>query len=83
MPIRLWGVDPMFSAGKPTWRPLFEMVERYELGLFSEECTGHISVGASSQALGIYRFTANGTVGYAGHTATEDRAIRDKSLNWM
>ena len=44
------------------------------LWLFSEKCTDHISVGASPQALGIYRFTANGTVGYAGHTATEDRA---------
>jgi hypothetical protein len=36
MPIRLWGVDPMFATGKPTWAPLFEMVEQHELDIVRE-----------------------------------------------
>ncbi len=33
MPIRLWGVDPMFPYGSPTWEPLYEMTERYQLDI--------------------------------------------------
>lgn len=36
MPIRLWGVDPMFAEGSPIWAPLFEMVEQHELDLIRE-----------------------------------------------
>lgn len=33
MPIRLWGVDPMFRHRDPRWEPLYELVERYELDI--------------------------------------------------
>jgi uroporphyrinogen-III decarboxylase len=33
MPIWLWGVDTMFPSGQPTWAPLYEMVEKYELDI--------------------------------------------------
>ncbi len=33
MPIWLWGVDPMFKSGRPSWEPLYEMVEKYELDI--------------------------------------------------
>ncbi len=33
IPIWLWGVDPMFPSGRPSWDPLYELVEKYELDL--------------------------------------------------
>jgi len=33
MPIWLWGVDPMFKSGRPSWDPLYELVEKYELDI--------------------------------------------------
>jgi uroporphyrinogen-III decarboxylase len=33
MPIWLWGVDPMFRSGRPSWDSLYEMVEKYELDI--------------------------------------------------
>ncbi len=33
MPIWLWGVDPMFKSGRPSWEPLYELVEKYELDI--------------------------------------------------
>jgi len=34
LPIRLWGVDPMFPSGNPTWEPLYELVEEYQVDIF-------------------------------------------------
>lgn len=31
MPIRLWGVDPMFPEDRPSWQPLYELAEKYAL----------------------------------------------------
>ena len=32
MPIWMWGVDPMFrSPARPSWEPLYDLVERYDL----------------------------------------------------
>ncbi len=31
MPVRIWGIDPMFPSGRPTWKPLYELAEKYEL----------------------------------------------------
>jgi hypothetical protein len=36
MPVRLWGVDPMFPGGDVSWRPLFEMTDQFELDLYRE-----------------------------------------------
>lgn len=33
MPIRLWGVDPMFPSTRSSWEPLYELVEKYELDI--------------------------------------------------
>lgn len=33
VPIRLWGVDPMFPPTRPSYAPLYELVERHELDL--------------------------------------------------
>lgn len=33
MPVRIWGVDPMFPYGDPSWEPLYEMTERYKLDI--------------------------------------------------
>jgi len=34
MPVRIWGVDPMFPANRIGWEHLYEMTERHELDLF-------------------------------------------------
>lgn len=31
MPVRIWGIDPMFPSGRPSWKPLYELAEKYEL----------------------------------------------------
>ena len=31
MPVRIWGLDPMFPSSQPSWKPLYEMAEKYEL----------------------------------------------------
>ncbi|MCC6444872.1 MAG: hypothetical protein IT210_15620 [Armatimonadetes bacterium] len=31
MPIRLWGVDPMFPSARPSWEPLYAMTEEFGL----------------------------------------------------
>ncbi|NPV45774.1 MAG: hypothetical protein HPY69_02350 [Armatimonadetes bacterium] len=31
LPVRLWGVDPMFPRADETWKPLYELCERYDL----------------------------------------------------
>ena len=31
MPVRIWGVDPMFPSNRPSWKPLYEMAEKHEL----------------------------------------------------
>lgn len=36
MPIWLWGVDPMFKSGNPTWEPLYELVEKYDLEIMRQ-----------------------------------------------
>ena len=36
MPIRIWGVDPMFPKDRPGWAPLYEWIERYELDLLRD-----------------------------------------------
>jgi len=33
VPIRIWGVDPMFRSAEPTWEPLYEMTEQHELDI--------------------------------------------------
>jgi hypothetical protein len=33
MPIWLWGVDPMFRSGDPSWATLYDLVEKYELDI--------------------------------------------------
>lgn len=33
MPFWLWGIDPMFPSGRPSWAPLYELVEKYELDI--------------------------------------------------
>jgi hypothetical protein len=33
MPFWLWGVDPMFRSGRPSWKPLYDLVEKYELDI--------------------------------------------------
>jgi len=34
MPIRIWGVDPFFP--RQDWRPLYELIEKYQLEIFRE-----------------------------------------------
>ncbi|MBT4814111.1 MAG: hypothetical protein HON70_00350, partial [Lentisphaerae bacterium] len=34
MPIRIWGVDPMFPAKRAGWEHLYEMTEKHELDIF-------------------------------------------------
>ena len=44
MPVRLWGVDPMFPYPDPSWQPLYALTEDHELDLIRhwgpapEEC---------------------------------------------
>ena len=33
MPVRIWGVDPMFPAGDDSWKPLYAMTEEHELDI--------------------------------------------------
>lgn len=33
MPVRLWGVDPMFPPDRPSYRPVFDLVDRHELDI--------------------------------------------------
>ncbi len=33
IPIWLWGVDPMFPSGRPSWDPLYELVEKHKLDI--------------------------------------------------
>ncbi len=33
LPIRIWGVDPMFPSSDPTWQPLYEMTEQHALDI--------------------------------------------------
>lgn len=33
MPFWLWGVGPMFRSGRPSWAPLYDLVEKYELDI--------------------------------------------------
>lgn len=33
VPIWLWGVDPMFRSSRPSWEPLYKLVEKYELDI--------------------------------------------------
>ncbi|MBI3920997.1 MAG: hypothetical protein HY318_06205 [Armatimonadetes bacterium] len=34
MPVRLWGVDPMFPSGNPTWAPLYQITEEFQVDIF-------------------------------------------------
>ncbi|NCO34515.1 MAG: hypothetical protein AUJ92_13455 [Armatimonadetes bacterium CG2_30_59_28] len=34
MPLRIWGVDPMFPSENPTWAPLCELTEDYQIDIF-------------------------------------------------
>ncbi len=34
MPVRIWGVDPMFPSSNPTWQPLNEIVEEFQVDIF-------------------------------------------------
>jgi len=67
MPSR--GADRETGVGPPNITPALK-----NLRLFSATCTGRVSLGAGPQTPGIFRFPANGTVGYAARTATEARA---------
>ncbi len=31
MPVRIWGIDPMFPSSQTSWQPLYEMAEEYSL----------------------------------------------------
>lgn len=33
LPIRLWGVDPMFRSADATWEPLYQMIEQHDLDI--------------------------------------------------
>ncbi len=33
MPIWLWGVDPMYPSNRPSWDPLYELVEKHSLDI--------------------------------------------------
>ena len=33
MPIWQWGLDPMFPSSRPSWKPLYEIAEKYELDI--------------------------------------------------
>jgi hypothetical protein len=33
MPVRLWGVDPMYPPDRPSYKPVYEMAERHRLDL--------------------------------------------------
>jgi hypothetical protein len=33
LPIRIWGVDPLYASADPSWQPLYEMTEQYELDI--------------------------------------------------
>jgi len=36
MPVRIWGIDPMFRVERPGWEVLYELAERYELDVFRD-----------------------------------------------
>lgn len=36
MPVRIWGVDPLSPNPDPTWKPLYEMTEEFELDVIRD-----------------------------------------------
>lgn len=36
MPVRIWGLDPFHRNPDPTWEPLYELVERFEMDVFRD-----------------------------------------------